>query len=82
MPREVSNKGPEPHSNCCQCLQQCDVDWKILNRLEETLCKVGSVCVEGFSGFNMLNYHRIWRGDLKKGDIGLSEYWGQLEVSS
>ena len=44
---------------------------KLLDKLGETLHKVGSVCVEGLCGFSMLDYRRIRGGGFgKRGDGG------------
>lgn len=53
------------------------VNRELLNKLGERLHKVGSVCVEGFCGFCMLDYCRIWRGGFgERRDRG----WGNIEV--
>ena len=38
------------------------VNRELLDKLGETLHKVGSVCVKGLGGFGMLDYRRIRRG--------------------
>ena len=44
---------------------------KLLNKLGETLHKVGSVYVEGLGGFSMLDYRRVWGGGFgERGDGG------------
>jgi len=46
------------------------VNRELLDKLGETLHKVGSVCVEGAGGFSMRDYRRIWGGGFGEGRDG------------
>ena len=55
--------------NCAWANVECEfvlVNRELLNKLGETLHKVGSVCVEGVGSFSMLDYRRIWGSGFRK----------------